>query len=181
MSKINDSYTIQDIINAINSNFSNYTETTLMEFKLGMIIYKIYEQIKSCKKDIQFNLENLKMKLFTEDVKNKNLLNLDIDDELDKEEFHKFIVDQINKDGNLSALLEEKRKNEMTINNNKLKIKCDETLLLENFYCIKCRTKGKNILSHDCKHLVSCEDCVKIIKVCPKCGLDIKKYDKIYR
>jgi len=77
-------------------------------------------------------------------------------------------------------IFEEKRKNENIINDNKIKIKCEESCLLESFYCLKCKMKPRNIVSNNCYHLVSCEDCIKKTKVCPKCGIDIEKYDKIY-
>jgi hypothetical protein len=181
LSKINETYTIPDIVSVISANYNNYTDASLMDLKLGMIIYKTIEQIRACKSEIEDNLDTLKTILYSDNPRNKNLLDFDIEEEIDKEEFHQFIIDKINRDGNLESLLAEKRKNDNIINNNKLKIKCDESLLLENFYCVKCRAKPKNVLSRNCKHLMACEDCILIIKICPKCGLDIDKYDKIYR
>jgi hypothetical protein len=182
MSNLTIKDSINDIFKRIDIQFDEYTEASRAEIKYGVIIWKTLEDVKKISGDMKVAMNDLKGKLYNENYnKNKNLLNFDFEEELDTDEFKSFIKFKLNKDGKLNALLDEKKRNEQTINENKIKIKCEESLLLESFYCSKCKMKPKNILSLSCFHLVSCEDCLNNSKICPKCGNDVDKYDKIFR
>lgn len=173
---------IREIFNQLDLNYKNYTQDSINELKLGFIINKSLYNIDECQQTIKNELEEIKNKLFNaSNLKNKNLLNLNIEEELQKEEFKKFIVEKINKEGKLNTLFEEKRKNEALINQNKLKIKKEENYLLDTFYCVKCHIKPRNAISKNCHHLMQCEDCILKTKVCPRCGINIDSFEKIFR
>lgn len=166
----------------IDNKYKNYTNDSLLKIKLALIMDKSLEQIKKCNKDITADLNDLKTKLYsTSNLKNKNLMLFNIEDELKKEEFKEYIIDKINKEGKLNSLLDEKKKNEKIIVNNKLKIKKEENYLLNSFYCVLCHSKARNAISKNCPHLVACDDCIQKLKVCPRCGINIDGYEKIYR
>ena len=75
----------KDIFNFIDSKYSNYTNKALMEMKLGVISIRIMNEVKSCTVDIKNEFEELKKKLYsTSNLKNKNLMMLNIEDELQK-------------------------------------------------------------------------------------------------
>jgi hypothetical protein len=182
MSNLTPKDSISDMFKKIESEFDEYTEASRAEIKYGVIIWKTLEDVKRITADMKIGMDDLKRKLYNETYnKNKNLLNFNYEEELATDEFKSYIKYKVNKDGKLNALLDEKKRNEQTINENKIKIKCEESLLLESFYCLKCKMKPRNILSLNCYHLVSCEDCINNTKICPKCGNDIDKYDKIFR
>lgn len=173
---------LDEIIKQIDYKYKTHTDDSKMEMKLGVIINKSLEQIKKCNENIKTDFDELKLKLYSSsNLKNRNLLMMNVEDEIQKEDFKKYVVDKINKEGKLNNLLEEKRKNERIITNNKLKIKKEETFLLETFYCIKCHIRPRNAISKSCNHLVSCDECMEKTKVCPRCGINIDKYDRIYR
>ncbi len=166
----------------VDNKYLNYSEESKLEIKLALLMSKSLTQIDNCSKSIFSDLEDVKEKLFsTTNVKNKNLLLLDIDSEIRKTEFHNFLKEKLDKEGNLAKLLEEKKKNEKFIEDNRKKIKSDETSLFNSYYCIKCHIRARNAVSRSCQHLVFCEECIKLTKICPKCGLDIIEYVKIYR
>jgi hypothetical protein len=170
------------INNLVENKFKNYTEESKLEIKLGFLISKSLNQIDKCNNDIKFDIEEIKNKLFsTSNHKNKNMIRLNLETELGKEEFKRFIIDKINKEGKLNSLLEEKSKNEKIISANKMKIKRDEKYLLDSFYCLKCHIRPRNAISKNCHHLVACDECMQKTKVCPRCGIDVGEYEKIYR
>ena len=90
-------------------------------------------------------------------------------------------MDNLNLDGKLEEMLKEKKNNEEIILSNKKKIKSEEKFLNENFYCVKCRLRERNAISKQCPHLMLCEECIKYAKVCPRCGVKIQFFDKIFR
>lgn len=155
---------------------------SLMDMKLGVITHDTLERLKQCNNKIKNDLSAFKNFLFCDDSqKNKNLLNINMDKELKRETFKDFIFDKINKDGNLEDLLLKKRENEEALLLNKYKIKKDEKYLLDTFYCLKCKTRARNAISKSCNHLVLCEECIQSTKVCPRCGMNVSNYDKIFR
>lgn len=171
----------KEISNLVEEKYNNFTEDSKLEMKIGIIMEKTINNIKQCDNDIKNDLEEIKHKLFSEsNNKNKNLLMLNIEEEVRKPEFNNFVVEKLNKEGKLNNLFQQKKKNEDLINNNKNKIKHDEAFLYEAFYCILCHLKPRCILT-DCNHLVLCEDCIGKTKICTKCGNNINKYQKIYR
>ena len=166
----------------IETKFKNYNEESKLEIKLCLLMRKSLNQIENCNKDIKNDLDELKNKLFsTTNSKNKNLMNLTIESEIKKEEFKKYIIEKLKKDGKLNPLFEKKNKNEELIALNKMKIKKEEKYLLDTFYCVKCRIRPRNAISMNCHHLMTCEECIKKAKVCPRCGIDIDKFEKVYR
>jgi hypothetical protein len=170
------------INNLVENKFKNYTEESKLEIKLGFLISKSLTQIDKCNNDIKTDIEEIKNKLFsTSNHKNKNMIRLNLEAELGKEEFKRFIIDKINKEGKLSSLIEEKSKNEKIISANKMKIKRDEKYLLDSFYCLKCHIRPRNAISKNCHHLVACDECMQKTKVCPRCGIDVGEFEKIYR
>jgi hypothetical protein len=172
----------KDISKLVDYKFKNYTDEAKLEMKIAIILNKTLKQIQQCNTDTKNDLEELKNRLYSStNLKNKNLLMLNIEEEVNKEEFKKYIIDKINKEGRLNTLFEQKKKNELVINANKAKIKKDENFLLETFYCVKCHIRPRNAISKNCHHLTSCDECIEKTKVCPRCGMDINKYEKIYR
>ena len=159
-----------------------FDKEVLKEIKYGIILDKMLEKIKHFKDNVGLLLDSEANKLFDkEDISNPNLINLNIDEELSKPEFKTFVYENLNLDGKLELLLSEKNKNETLISSNKQKIKNDEKLLLENFICVKCHLRERNAVSKHCPHLILCDECIKYQKNCPKCGVNIDSYDKVFR
>jgi hypothetical protein len=174
--------TINDRINMLNTKKYDFDKEVLSEIKYGIIMDKLLESVKSFKVNITSQLETEAKKLFDkEDISNPNIVSFNIDEELAKQEFKTFVYDNLNLDGKLEELLKEKKKNELLISSNKQKIKSDEKMLLENFICVKCHLRERNAVSKQCPHLMLCDECIKFQKVCPKCGVNIESFDKVFR
>ena len=67
---------------------------------------------------------------------------------------------------------------ETTRNNNIINIK--KSVSSDITLCIICYKKTKNIVYHNCNHLVCCEDCANKVDICPICRKEIVKTQKIY-
>jgi len=174
--------TINDRINMLNTKKYDFDKEVLSEIKYGIIMDKLLDSVKSFKVNITSQLETEAKKLFDkEDISNPNIVSFNIDEELAKQEFKTFVYDNLNLDGKLEELLKEKKKNELLISSNKQKIKSDEKMLLENFICVKCHLRERNAVSKQCPHLMLCDECIKFQKVCPKCGVNIESFDKVFR
>jgi hypothetical protein len=166
----------------LNSKKYDFDKEVLSEIKYGIILDKLLESVKSFKVNITSQLETEAKKLFDkEEMNNPNIVSFNIDEELAKQEFKTFVYDNLNLDGKLEELLKEKKKNETLISSNKQKIKSDEKMLLENFICVKCHLRERNAVSKQCPHLMLCDECIKFQKVCPKCGVNIESFDKVFR
>ena len=171
----------KDISDLVERKYPNFTEDSKLDMKIAIIMDKTINNIKQCKNEIKSDLEEIKSKFFLEsNFKNKNILSINVEEELTKSEFKNFIIEKLNKDGNLNNLFQQKIRNEKIIENNKYKIKNEETFLYEKFFCILCHFKPRCILT-DCNHLILCEDCIEKTKICVKCGRNILNYQKIYR
>jgi len=133
------------------------------------------------KSSINLSFDELSNKIFEESEKNPNYYSFNIEDILKSDKFKKFVFDNLNSEGILTKLTNEKKNNEIAINNSLHKLKIDENNLLETFYCVRCHKNPRNAISMNCNHLVLCEVCIKESKICPKCGLNIDKFNKIYR
>ena len=126
--------------------------------------------------------DNMNQKYYDKkNYKNKNLLQLNIDNELKDAKFEEYIYDKLNKEKNLDVLFKQKKINDKHIEKNKTEIKKLENELLNTYYCIYCHTRPRNAMSDDCYHLVICDECIKKAKVCPRCGKNINSYHKIFR
>ncbi len=171
----------RDISKLVEDKFQNFTEDSKLDMKIGIIMDKTLNNLKKCKEDIINDLEEIKQRFFQEsNSKNKNILMINVEDEVNKLEFKNFIKERLNKEGKLDTLFQQKKKNEEIININKNKIKNEEAFLQETFYCVVCHSKPRCILT-ECNHLILCEDCVSKTKICFKCGNNITKYQKIFR
>lgn len=166
----------------IDNKFLNYTEKANKDIKYAVLLKKFYGELSRIKSKFNENIAMLKDKNYTVDnIKNKNLLLLSIEEEINKQEFKNYIIENINKNGKLSSLLDEKAKNDKLIANNKAQIKKDENYLNEKYLCTMCKTTPRTVLIKNCNHLLTCDSCIKKISVCPKCNLEIEKYEKIFR
>jgi transposase len=72
-------------------------------------------------------LDDLKNKFYDKsNIKNRNLIQLNIDKEFETEDFQDYVYDKINTKKNLDELMQKKKKNEMKIEQNKKLIKIDK-------------------------------------------------------
>lgn len=174
---------INEILNYIEGRYgTDYTDESVLDLKLGMIAEKCVEPIQPAKSSIMTSLDQLKIKFYDKNNhKNRNLIQLNIENELEKDEFNDYIYNEISKTKNLEQLKEKKKKNDTKIEQNKKSIKKDENLLLNTYYCIYCHVRPRDAISTNCNHLVICEECMKKTKICPRCGVNIDNYHKIYR
>jgi hypothetical protein len=173
---------IKDRLALFDSQKFEFEKEVIAEIKCGIIMENMMEHIKSFKNAVALNLDQEAKKLFNKDDKsNPNLVNFNVELELEKEDFKQFVYENLNLDGKLEELLAEKKKNEAIINSNKQKIKSDEKVLLENFICVKCHLRERNAVSKQCPHLMLCDECIKFQKLCPRCGVNIESYDKVFR
>ena len=181
--RFNNKKDLKDTFNYIDEKYENfYTNNSLLDLKLGILSKKSIDSLNKCQDNINNELNELKDKFYDKNnSKNRNLFNLNIDKELESDEFQDYIYDEINKIKNLSEKMKEKKINDKKIEANKKKIKKEENLLLNTYYCIYCHINPRNAISVNCHHLVICEDCMKKTKICPRCGINIDNYHKIYR
>ena len=174
---------LKETLSYIENKYENYyNEHSIFELKLGTIVQKSLNNMEKGKNNLMNDLESLSDKYYDKkNNKNKNLLQLNIDNELKDSKFDDYIYDQLNKQKKLDVLLKQKKINDKHIEKNKAEIKKQENELLNTYYCIYCHTRPRNAMSDDCYHLVICEECIKKAKVCPRCGKNINNYHKIYR
>ena len=174
---------LKETLSYIENKYENYyNEHSIFELKLGTIVQKSLNNMENGKNNLMNDLESLSDKYYDKkNNKNKNLLQLNIDNELKDSKFDDYIYDQLNKQKKLDVLLKQKKINDKHIEKNKAEIKKQENELLNTYYCIYCHTRPRNAMSDDCYHLVICDECIKKAKVCPRCGKNINKYHKIYR
>ena len=174
---------LKETLNYIENKYENYyNEHSIFELKLGTIVQKSMNNMEKGKNNLMNDLDNLSQKYYDKkNYKNKNLLQLNIDNELKDAKFEEYIYDKLNKEKNLDVLFKQKKINDKHIEKNKAEIKKQENELLNTYYCIYCHTRPRNAMSDDCYHLVICEECIKKAKVCPRCGKNINSYHKIFR
>lgn len=174
---------LKEIFSFIDSKFSkDYSTNAILDLKLGVVSLKSIESVPKTEADILAALDELKNKFYDKtNVKNRNLIQLNIDKEFETDDFQDYIYEQINTEKNLDVLMQKKKKNETKIEQNKKLIKKEENLLLNSYYCIYCHVRPRDAISTNCHHLVICEECIKKAKICPKCGVNIENYHKIYR
>ena len=174
---------LKETLNYIENKYENYyNEHSIFELKLGTIVQKSMNNMEKGKNNLMNDLDNLSQKYYDKkNYKNKNLLQLNIDNELKDAKFEEYIYDKLNKEKNLDVLFKQKKINDKHIEKNKTEIKKLENELLNTYYCIYCHTRPRNAMSDDCYHLVICDECIKKAKVCPRCGKNINSYHKIFR
>ena len=174
---------LKETLNYIENKYENYyNEHSIFELKLGTIVQKSMNNMEKGKNNLMNDMDNLSQKYYDKkNYKNKNLLQLNIDNELKDTKFEEYIYDKLNKEKNLDVLFKQKKINDKHIERNKSEIKKLENELLNTYYCIYCHTRPRNAMSDDCYHLVICDECIKKAKVCPRCGKNINSYHKIFR
>ncbi len=174
---------LKETLSYIENKYENYyTEQSILELKLGTVIQKTINNIEKGQSNLLEDMDNIRHKYYDKkNNKNKNLVQLNIDNELKDNKFEDYIIDKLNTEKKLDELLRQKKMNDKHIEVNKKKIKKEENELLNTYYCIYCHTRPRNAMSNNCHHLVICEECIQKTKVCPKCGKNIDSYHKIYR
>lgn len=108
-------------------------------------------------------------------------MNLNFEEILKTAEFNNFLKERIDYENILNNAFEDNNGNKKIIKENKQQIKKNDEYLLEKYYCFLCHKMPRNVLIKNCNHLILCENCVKNITVCPKCGLNIIDRIKIFR
>lgn len=174
---------LKETLSYIENKYENYyTEQSILELKLGTIVQKTINNMEKGQNNLLEDMDNIRHKYYDKkNNKNKNLVQLNIDNELKDNKFEDYIIDKLNKEKKLDDLLRQKKINDRHIEINKKKIKKEENELLNTYYCIYCHTRPRNAMSNNCHHLVICEECIQKTKVCPKCGKNIDSYHKIFR
>ena len=174
---------LKETLSYIENKYENYyTEQSILELKLGTIVQKTINNMEKGQNNLLEDMDNIRHKYYDKkNNKNKNLVQLNIDNELKDNKFEDYIIDKLNKEKKLDDLLRQKKINDKHIEINKKKIKKEENELLNTYYCIYCHTRPRNAMSNNCHHLVICEECIQKTKVCPKCGKNIDSYHKIFR
>ena len=174
---------LKETLSYIENKYDNYyTEQSILELKLGTVVQKTINNMEKGQSTLLENMDNLSHKYYDKkNNKNKNLVQLNIDNELKDSKFEDYIIDKLNTEKRLDELLRQQKVNDKHIEINKKKIKKEENELLNTYYCIYCHTRPRNAMSNNCHHLVICEECIKKTKVCPRCGKNIDSYHKIYR
>ena len=174
---------LKETLNYIENKYGNYyTEQSILELKLGTIVQKTINNMEKGQTTLLEDMDNIRHKYYDKkNNKNKNLVQLNIDNELKDTKFEDYVIDKLNTEKRLDELLRQKKINDKHIEINKKKIKKEENELLNTYYCIYCHTRPRNAMSNNCHHLVICEECIKKTKVCPRCGKNIDSYHKIFR
>ena len=174
---------LKESLNYIENKYGNYyTEQSILELKLGTVVQKTINNMEKGQTTLLEDMDNIRHKYYDKkNNKNKNLVQLNIDNELKDSKFEDYVIDKLNTEKRLDELLRQKKINDKHIEINKKKIKKEENELLNTYYCIYCHTRPRNAMSNNCHHLVICEECIKKTKVCPRCGKNIDSYHKIFR
>ncbi|XP_064644613.1 baculoviral IAP repeat-containing protein 7-like [Lineus longissimus] len=60
------------------------------------------------------------------------------------------------------------------------KAKEENKSLKEKLYCKKCWKKEVNVVLLNCGHMVLCEDCAKLVHICPRCNNHILQRVKVF-
>ena len=174
---------LKETLNYIENKYGNYyTEQSILELKLGTVVQKTINNMEKGQTTLLEDMDNIRHKYYDKkNNKNKNLVQLNIDNELKDSKFEDYVIDKLNTEKRLDELLRQKKINDKHIEINKKKIKKEENELLNTYYCIYCHTRPRNAMSNNCHHLVICEECIKKTKVCPRCGKNIDSFHKIFR
>ena len=174
---------LKETLSYIENKYENYyDEKSILELKLGTIVQKSINNIEKGQNSLLEDMDNIRHKYYDKkNNKNKNLVQLNIDNEIRDNKFEDYVIDKLNAEKNLDDLLRQKKINERHIEANKKKIKKEENELLNTYYCIYCHIEPRNAMSNNCHHLVICENCIKKAKVCPRCGKNIDSYHIVYR
>ena len=182
VSKLNTS-DLKETLNYIEDKYENYyTNLAILELKLGTILQKSISNLEKGQNTLLDNLDNLRHKYYDKNNnKNKNLFQLNIDNELKDDNFDDYLYKRLKSEKKLNVLLKQKESNDKKIEKNKKIIKKEENILLNTYYCIYCHIRQRNAMSNNCHHLVLCSECIKKAKICPKCGKNIDNYHTVFR
>ena len=102
---------LKETLNYIENKYENYyNEHSIFELKLGTIVQKSMNNMEKGKNNLMNDLDNLSQKYYDKkNYKNKNLLQLNIDNELKDAKFEEYIYDKLNKEKNLDVLFKQKK------------------------------------------------------------------------
>ena len=116
---------LKETLSYIENKYQDYyNEHSIFELKLGTIVQKSLNNMEKGKNNLMNDLESLSDKYYDKkNNKNKNLLQLNIDNELKDSKFDDYIYDQLNKQKKLDFLLKQKKINDKHIEKNKMEIK----------------------------------------------------------
>ncbi len=154
------------MIKNVDNKFINYTEVSKKTIKYSLLYSRFLSELKQVKNLFYEKVELIKDKNWsTDDLKNKNLLRLNMDEEIKNPNFKNYIIERINREGKLNQLLEEKANNDKLIAFKTSQIKKDENILLDKYFCILCHKLPRTVLIKNCNHLVMCDNCVKTIQI----------------
>ncbi len=70
--------------------------------------------------------------------------------------------------------------NKELLSKNKEFISKEDNQFEKSIYCVECKNQPRNAVGI-CNHLLYCDDCIKQIKSCIKCGESLKNYVKLFR
>ncbi len=106
---------------------SYYTQQSILELKLGTVVQKSINNIEKSQTSLEEDMDNIRHKYYDKkNNKNKNLVQLNIDNELKDTKFEDYIIDKLNAEKKLDVLLKQKKNNDKHIEVNKRKIKKEE-------------------------------------------------------
>ena len=107
----------------IENKYENYyTDQSILELKLGTIIQKSINNIEKGQTTLLSDMDNISHKYYDKkNNKNKNLVQLNIDNELKDNKFEDYVYDQLNAEKKLEEQLKQKKVNDKEIEKNKKK------------------------------------------------------------
>ena len=94
---------LKETLSYIENKYDNYyTEQSILELKLGTIVQKTINNMEKGQSTLLENMDNLSHKYYDKkNNKNKNLVQLNIDNELKDTKFEDYIIDKLNKEKRL--------------------------------------------------------------------------------
>ena len=142
---------LKETLSYIENKYENYyTEQSILELKLGTIVQKTINNMEKGQNNLLEDMDNIRHKYYDKkNNKNKNLVQLNIDNELKDTKFEDYIIDKLNKEKKLDDLLRQKKINDKHIEINKRKIKKEENELLNTYYCIYCHSRPRNDMGNN--------------------------------
>lgn len=150
----------------------------LMYFYLSKLIALVLCNLKN---NLIIKINKIKEKILLKNSQNPNYFIGTLKEGVVNIEFKEyFYLNSSHIISNFDQKLKLKKENEKSIENNRKLIKEEDLKFEKSVYCLKCQIHPRNVIGN-CNHLLYCDDCMKNIDSCGKCGQSIIEYLKLYR
>ena len=150
----------------------------LMYFYLSKLIKSFLCNLKN---NLIIEINKIKEKIISKNSHNPNYFIGTLKEGVLNSEFKEYIyLNSSHIISNFEQKSKLKNENQKSIDSNRKLIKEEDLKYEKSVYCLKCQIHPRNVIG-ECNHLLYCDDCMKTIDSCGKCGQSIIEYLKLYR